>query len=234
MAKANGKKIANEITGLELASPVPCEEVFYWRVSTGRDQDPDYQIALARKRGIPESNIFGDVASGRRASRNGLKHALMMMEGRPGWTLVLWKLDRLGRDAFGLLGLMKDFKANDWNLVSMTEGLDTRTPMGQAFFGMLAVFAQLESDMTGERTRASMARKKELGIVIGRKTKLRAPHFAEIEDLLLTQPRMTIEKIGKRFKISPTTVNNWFPGWRGKTAKEREDYRRLNPLPDHA
>jgi DNA invertase Pin-like site-specific DNA recombinase len=200
-------------------------------VSTGRDQDPDYQIALARKRGIPESNIFGDIASGRRASRGGLKKALTLMEGRPGWTLVLWKLDRLGRDAHGLLGLMKEFKANDWNLVSLTEGLDTRTPMGQAFFGMLAVFAQLESDMTAERTRASMARKKELGIIIGRHTKLRAPHFAEIEDLLLTQPRMTIAKIGKRFRISPTTVNNWFPGWRGKTQKERDEYRRLNPLP---
>ena len=118
---------------LELAVPTPAEEVGYWRVSTGRDQTPDMQIAALKRRGIPDDNIFGDIASGRKAKRPGLELALKLMAGRPGWTLVFWKLDRLGRDRDELFRLDKEFKQEGWNMVSLTESIDTRTPMGSAF-----------------------------------------------------------------------------------------------------
>ena len=219
----------------KLGDPTPAEEVFYWRVSTGRDQDPDFQIALAKKRGIPDENIFGDIMSGKKTKRRGLELALKLMTGRPGWTLVFWKLDRLGRDNAELLRLAKEFQANDWNMVSMTEGIDTKTPMGKAFYGMLAVFAQFESDTTAERSKAGMDRRRELGLNMGRLTEIRPVQFREIERQLL-KTKEPIPAIAKRIKIkkkaiSPSTINHHFPGWRGKTAKERKAWRRLHPLP---
>jgi DNA invertase Pin-like site-specific DNA recombinase len=220
----------------DLGAPTPAEEVFYWRVSTGRDQDPDFQIALAKKRGIQEGNIFGDVMSGRKTKRPGLELALKLMTGRPGWTLVIWKLDRLGRDTEELMRLSRVFRENDWNLVSMTEGIDTKTPMGKAFYGMLAVFAQFESDTTAERSKAGMMRRKELGFNIGRKTQITKAQFAEIERRLI-KTKEPIPDIAKRIKIkgksiSPSTINHHFPGWRGKLVKERVAWRKLHPLPE--
>ena len=214
----------------ELAEPLPDEEVGYWRVSTGRDQDPDFQIALLKKRGIPEENIFGDIMSGAKARRPGLELALKLMAGRPGWTLVFWKLDRLGRDTFELMRLSKEFEAERWNIVSMTEGIDTRTPMGRAFYGMLAVFAQFERDSTRERTIAGMARRKELGIVMGRKTKLSLAQFQQAERMLLSG-KHTIKAVGAKFKVSASAVNFHFPSWQSKTKIERARWRKLHPFP---
>lgn len=218
---------------LELAPAVPAEEVGYYRVSTGRDQTPDMQIALMRRRGIPDENIFGDIASGRKAKRPGLERALKLMLGRPGWSLVVWKLDRLGRDTMELYRLMQQFNAEDWNLVSLAESIDTRTAMGRAFFGMLAVFAQFESDTTKERTAAGMARAKENGSQVGRVAKLSRKHLEEIEKLLLS-PRahpLSVGRIASRFDVSASAIHFHFPRWRSISVGERKQHRRENPLP---
>jgi DNA invertase Pin-like site-specific DNA recombinase len=218
---------------LELAPAVPAEEVAYWRVSTGRDQSPDMQIAAFKRRGIPDDNIFGDVASGRKAKRPGLQNALRLMAGRPGWTLVIWKLDRLGRDAKELLRLMEEFEEEDWKLVSLTETLDTRTAMGKAFIGMLAVFAEFESNTTKERTAAGMANAKLRGSQVGRNSKLTPEQWSEVEKLLLS-PRnkpLSIGRIAHRFRISASAVNLYFLGWRTKTPAQRRAFRREHPLP---
>lgn len=227
------KKITAKI--LELAPATPTEEVGYWRVSTGRDQSPDMQIAAFERRGIHKDNIFGDVASGRKAKRPGLQKALRLMAGRPGWTLVIWKLDRLGRDSAELMRLRDEFKEEGWNLVSLTESLDTRTPMGIAFFGMLAVFAQFESDTTKERTAAGMANAKLRGSQVGRRPKLSPEQWTQIENLLLS-PRakpLSIGRIAHRFRVSASLVHLHFPAWRSKTVAERKAWRRAHPLPSN-
>lgn len=218
---------------LEVAPPIPAEEVFYWRVSTGRDQSPDMQIAAAKKRGIPDDNIFGEVASGRKANRPQLELALKLMYGRPGWTLVVWKLDRLGRDTMELLRLSKEFEAAGQNLVSVTEAIDTRTAMGKAFFGMLAVFAEFESNTTAERSRAGMAQAKRNGSQVGAKSKLTIKQFEQMEKLILSTRahKLSLNTIARRFRVSVALVNLRFPGWRGKTAAQRKAWRRANPLP---
>ena len=94
---------------------------------------------------------------------------------------MVWKLDRLGRDTMELLRLSKEFEAEGQNLVSMTELIDTRTAMGKAFFGMLAVFAQFESDTTKERTRAGMANAKQNGSQVGAFSKLTAKQWEQME-----------------------------------------------------
>lgn len=220
---------------LELAPATPAEEVGYWRVSTGRDQSPDMQIAAFARRGIPEENIFGDVASGRKAKRPGLAKALRLMAGRPGWTLVVWKLDRLGRDAKELLRLAGEFEEEGWNLVSLTESVDTKTAMGKAFFGMLAVFAQFESDTTKERTAAGMANAKLRRSQVGRRPKLKPEQWLEIEKLILS-PRakpLSLGRIAHRYRISVSLVNLYFPGWRSKTPAERKAWRKTHPLPSN-
>lgn len=220
---------------LELAPACPAEEVGYWRVSTGRDQSPDMQKAAFARRGIPEENIFGDIASGRKAKRPGLELALKLMAGRPGWTLVVWKLDRLGRDAKELLRLASEFEEEGWNLVSLTESIDTKTAMGKAFFGMLAVFAQFESDTTKERTAAGMANAKLRGSQVGRRPKLTREQWEQIEKLLVS-PRakpLSIGRIAHRFRISSSLVNLYFPGWRSKTPAQRKAWRRTHPLPSN-
>ena len=214
-----------------LAQPVPAEEVFYARVSDKDDQSPDMQIAMAEKRGIPPNNIFVDLASGRSMSRPRLKAALMLMEGRPGWTLVVYKLDRLGRDAIGLMQLAKEFEEKGWNLVSLSDQIDTRTAMGRAFFGFMAVIAQLESDLISERTRAGMARRKERGFKLGRKSALSYKQWLKVEDDLLNRKDMTIAAVAEKHKIHASSVQNHFPRWRSKTQKERDAHRAKHPLP---
>ncbi len=201
-----------------MTDPVGAEEVFYARVSTN-DQSVDMQTAMAEKRGIPPGNIFIDHASGRSMKREGLKHALMLM--RPGWTLVVYKLDRLGRNLRGLLELLEEFDREGWNLVSITEQIDTRGPFGKFYLAMLGALAQLESDMTAERTRAGMARVKERGIRLGRIPKLERPQLLAMEKLIRTRKDMTLDQIAKHFGIKRSNLLYFFPGWRGKSAEDR-------------
>ncbi len=216
---------------MEVAPPAPADEIGYWRVSTGRDQTPDMQIAAMKRRGIIDHNIYGDIASGRKAKRPNLILAIKAM--RPGGTLVVWKLDRLGRDTMELYRIAKEFEAEGQNIVSMTEAIDTRTAMGRAFFGMLAVFAQFESDTTKERTAAGMARAKENGSQVGAKSVLSAKQWEQMEKLILS-PRahkLSLGRIAGRFRVSTALVNLRFPAWRRKTVKERKLWRSENPLP---
>lgn len=217
---------------LELSEPVPTEEVGYARVSDADNQSPDFQIALLKARGIPDENIFVDMASGRSMKRPQLDLALKLMAGRPGWTLVVYKLDRLGRNTKGLIELAEQFEQNQWNLVSITEHIDTRTAIGKAFFVFMAVFAQLESDLISERTKAGIARRAELGFPAGRRPKLSRRQFERLEAAILKEKDATIAQLAKRFDVAEVTVRQWFPDWRAKTCKEREAFRATKPFPE--
>lgn len=214
---------------LLMPEPIPTEEVGYARVSTN-DQDPDYQIELLRKRGIPEKNLFVDVASGASMKRHQLNLALKLLACRPGWSLVVWKLDRLGRDVLGLAELCKYLEEEGINLVSLTEQIDTRSPFGRFYFHMLACLAQLEREMTAERTRAGLARLKEKGVRLGRRTRLTPDQLNEIE-YRLTHSSDSIASIARDFGIAPPTINYFFPAWRSKTVGQRNEYRKQHPLP---
>lgn len=223
----------------QIFDPAPTEEVGYARVSTD-DQDAGMQIAALKRRGIPDDNIFVDYASGGSMKRKQLQLALKLMSGRPGWTLVVWKLDRLSRDLYDIMSFGKQMEAEGWNLISLTETLDTKTPLGKAFFILSGLFAQLERDMTRERTKAGMARRKELGVPLGRQTHITAKQFAEIERRLLAKPkkgkRETIEDIARSIIVKgkplrAPTINYWFAGWRNKTKADRDAFRKLRPLP---
>lgn len=131
--------------------------VGYMRVSTDEQEFALQRDALIRH-GVPEDRIFSEKMSGAQMNRAGLKRAIKVCW--PSDTLVVWKLDRLGRSTIGVLEQIKALDDAGINLVSVTENLDTKSPMGKFTMTILAAFAQMERDMISERTAAGIAAKK--------------------------------------------------------------------------
>lgn len=137
----------------------------YARVSTD-DQDLALQMRALIAHGVSESHIFKEHASGKTVRRPVLDRLLRTM--RDGDKLVVWKLDRLGRDLTGVLGVIKSLGDQDIEFASLTEAFDTKTPMGKAFMQIALVFAELERNMISERTTAGMAAARAAGSKFGR------------------------------------------------------------------
>lgn len=141
----------NEFTG---------QMIGYARTSR-EDQRLDLQINALLDAGIEERNIFQEKISSMAKKRP--KYELALKRCRAGDCLVVWKLDRLGRSALDLIGVVNDLKARGVNFKSLTQPFDTTTPMGTMIFGMMALLAQLERDHTAERTIEGIQAAKDRG-----------------------------------------------------------------------
>jgi DNA invertase Pin-like site-specific DNA recombinase len=152
-------------------SPTPLNGrlVGYARVSTA-DQRLDLQLDALTKAGVHPDNIHKDFASGARVTRKGLTNALR--DVRSGDTLVVWKLDRLGRSLPDLIKKMEELRAMGVGFRSLTEGIDTTTAMGTLVLHLMGAIAQFERDLTRERTAAGMRAARARGVRIGAKPKL--------------------------------------------------------------
>jgi len=135
----------------------------YMRVSTD-DQDFKLQQDALERAGV--DYIFSDKMTGATMDRPGLKRAVKVM--RPGDKLVVWRLDRLGRSTMGVLDAVKNMEEAGIELVSMSESIDTTTPMGRMFLTICAAFAQMERDLISERTKAGIAAHKARGGRMGK------------------------------------------------------------------
>ncbi len=142
----------------------------YARVSTA-EQNPEMQINALRKFGVGKDEIFTDVISGVKMNRPGMKK--MLDVARKGDVIVVWKLDRLGRSLRGVLDTVEHIKKNGIGLKSLTEGIDTETPMGNAMFQMLLVIAELERNLIAERTKEGLKTYRENGGRMGQKHRIR-------------------------------------------------------------
>lgn len=138
----------------------------YARVSTD-DQDLRLQMQALEKYGVPEMRIYSEHASGKTVNRKAMQRVIRVM--RSGDVLVVWKLDRLGRDMMGVYQMVEALHKNGIELVSLTERVDTQSPMGKAFFQIGLVFAELERNMISERTKAGIAAAKAAGSKFGRR-----------------------------------------------------------------
>lgn len=136
----------------------------YARVSTDK-QITDRQMDALRSYGVDE--IFEEKISGTKKSRPQLK--LLLSKLRTGDTLVVYELKRLGRNTKQLLALAEDFQANGIEFVSLTEQIDTTTPMGRFVFTTWCALAQLDRDIISENTKSGLAAAKARGRVGGRK-----------------------------------------------------------------
>jgi DNA invertase Pin-like site-specific DNA recombinase len=128
-------------------------DIGYARVST-LDQDPGLQLdALARGGCAP---IYEEKVSGVSAKRPVRDQVLAQL--RPGDTLTVWKLDRLGRSITELHQIVEELEHRRVRFRCLTQPIDTSSPTGKFFFSMLAAFAVYERDMITERVRAGKAR----------------------------------------------------------------------------
>lgn len=135
----------------------------YARVSTA-DQSLDMQVSALEAAGC--ERIYEEKASGRKTDREELAKLLDYI--REGDTLVVWKLDRLGRTVRQLMDLMADLDARGVAFVSLTESLDTSTPQGRFLVAILAAMAQMEAEVARERTMAGLAEARRQGRTGGR------------------------------------------------------------------
>lgn len=151
----------------------------YARVSTG-DQNTDAQKAALGDAGCVR--IFTDRASGAKADRPQLAAALDYLN--PGDTLVVWRLDRLGRSLTHLVEVVHELGDRDIEFRSLTEAIDTTTPSGRLLFHVAAAFAEFERDLIRERTRAGLAAAREAGRFGGRPTVMTPDRIAAARALV--------------------------------------------------
>lgn len=139
----------------------------YARVST---DDQNLALQLDALTAVVCLKVFSDKMSAAASHRPGLDAALSHL--RPGDTLVVWKLDRLGRSMRGLVELAAQLGERGVHFRSLTEAIDTATPLGTFFFHMMGALAQMERELTAERTRAGLAAARARGRLGGRRRAL--------------------------------------------------------------
>lgn len=177
-------------------------KIGYARVSTD-DQKADLQIDALKKAGC--DRIFADKASGANAKRPELAKCLKILNA--GDTLIVWKLDRLGRSLHQLIGLLDELKAKDIGFYSLTEAIDTTTPTGRAMWQMVGILAELERSLISERTKAGRIAAVARGVKMGRKTKLTPQQITHARQLIEQGERH--ETVAELFNVSRRTLYRW-------------------------
>ena len=139
----------------------------YARVSTD-DQDLGLQLAALRQAGCHDPWSFRDITSGVRTARPGLEACLQAV--RPGDTLVVWRLDRLGRSMTHLVTVIEELRGRQVGFRALCDGaLDTPTASGELIFHLFAALAQFDRRLIQERTQAGLAAARARGRTGGRR-----------------------------------------------------------------
>lgn len=176
----------------------------YARVST-QDQNLDLQREALSKAGCEK--IFEDKISGSRNDRPGLNKALEML--RKGDTLIVWKLDRLGRSVKQLVNMVNSLEAQNINFKSLTDSIDTSTPTGRFFFHVMASLSEMERELMIERTRAGLEAAKKLGRLGGRKRQMTDSKIESAKKLLSNG--ISPKDVAKNLGVSIPTLYRWIP-----------------------
>ncbi len=176
----------------------------YVRVSTN-DQNTALQRNALECAGC--ELIFEDKISGRTSDRPGLKRVLRTLS--EGDTLVVWKLDRLGRSMRHLVGLVEELRERGINFKSLTDSIDTSSPMGRFFFHVMGALAEMERELIVERTRAGLAAARAEGRVGGRRPKLTPEQWAQAGRLLAAGE--TRQRVALIYDVGISTLYKRFP-----------------------
>lgn len=176
----------------------------YARVST-QDQSLELQREALVKAGCKK--VYTDKLSGAQANRPGLSKTLEIL--REGDTLVVWKLDRLGRSVKHLVDLVAGLAQQGVHFKSLTDSIDTTTASGRFFFHVMASLAEMERELTIERTRAGLEAARQLGRKGGRKRQMTDSKIASAKKLLASgvPPKDVAENLG----VSVPTLYRWLP-----------------------
>jgi DNA invertase Pin-like site-specific DNA recombinase len=174
----------------------------YGRVST-RDQHTEAQHDALIAAGVDPKFIYVEKASTRLALRPELEKLRKLL--REGDTLVITKLDRLGRSVMDLITIANELSAEGITLEILSGSFNRDDPMGKAFFNIAATFAELERDMIQVRTLDGLAAARARGRVGGRKAKLTDAQAAEVRKLYAAKDK-TVAEIGELFGITRESV----------------------------
>ena len=171
----------------------------YARVSTA-EQDTALQTDALRKAGCDK--IFEDTASGAKAERPGLAAALAYV--REGDTLVVWRLDRLGRSLPHLIETIGALQARGVGFRSLSEAIDTTTSGGRLIFHVFAALGQFERDLIRERTRAGLRAAAARGRKGGRKPVVTAEKLQRAREYLANG--LNVREAAARLKVGKTAL----------------------------
>jgi len=173
----------------------------YARVSTAA-QDPRMQLdALSAENCL---KTYTDTATGTKADRPQWNACLADL--RPGDTLVIWKIDRLGRNLRDLIDIVTTLAERPVGVKSLTNGIvDTTTAHGKLVFGMFALMAEYEAALIKERTQAGLAAARARGRHGGRKPKM-TPALVDKAQRMYDSHRFTIVEIAQSCAVSPMTI----------------------------
>lgn len=141
--------------------------------------------------------------SGKSADRPELGHCLKAL--RSGDTLVVWRLDRLGRSLPDLVGIVSSLEREGVAFESITERIETTSAAGKLIFHVFAALAEFERNLIRERTRAGLAAARARGRKGGRKPALDDRQVREIR-ALLSDPEIQLTDVARRYGVSRTTL----------------------------
>jgi DNA invertase Pin-like site-specific DNA recombinase len=178
----------------------------YARVST-TDQTCENQLAELRAyvaaRGWTSTEFVDAGISGSKDSRPALDRLLEAARRRRLDAVVVWRLDRLGRNLRHLVVLLDELSASGISFISLNEGIDFGTPAGKLQFHVLAALAEFERARIVERVRSGIARAKSQGKRFGR------PQRAIPEATLAPVRGLSVREAAKRLGVSPATAHRW-------------------------
>lgn len=200
-------------------------KIGYARVST-TDQNLDLQFDALVDAGVSRENIYEDKSSGRNDNRPGLDACLKAL--REGDTLLVWKLDRLGRNFRHLINTVRGLQDRGVAFVVLTgqgANIDTTTPNGKLTFGIFAALAEFERDMISERTKAGLNSARARGRRGGAKPKI-APYalagvMAKAEQAAIARDKeFSLAKAAVDLGVHRSTL------WRSRRRAEMEPQHR--------
>lgn len=172
----------------------------------------DLQRDALIEAGVAEKRIYEDLASGRKEERPGLNACLKAMQ--PGNTLVVWKLDRLGRDLKHLVTLIDDLNRTGAGLKVLAgtgAHIDTTTPNGRLVFGIFASLAEFEAELIAERTKAGLKAARARGRLGGRPRKM-TKSALKMALSAMSDPDTKPKEVAKHLGITTTTLYAYVNG----------------------
>lgn len=179
----------------------------YARVST-EDQDLSLQMDALAKAGVDPGRVYKEKASGANEDRPAFIACFKAL--RAGDTLVVWKLDRLGRNLGRLIQTIDRLKAKGAHLRVLTESIDTTTSIGVLMFHIIGAFAEFERNQGIERTRAGLAAAKARGRVGGRRRQITPEQVEELQRLTRDEAEggegVPVREAAKRIGISASAA----------------------------
>lgn len=173
----------------------------YARVST-EEQNLRLQLDALRAAGC--NRIYRDEGVSA-AARERPRFAAALAVLRPGDTLVIWKMDRAFRSLLNALQVLEELEARAVNFLSLTDAIDTATPVGRFTYQITNAFAELERALIAERTRAGMEAARRRGVRLGRPPKLTAEEVEQAQ-ADLAAGRATMAALAGRLGVAPRTL----------------------------